>query len=200
MLTDSVSPYRNWLPTPVQVCRPRVPQSPPKNHTPLDTPLRHRAILLARTFVRASCRQDRAEVAVMAVMAEAGQKWQEQFPKLGRPSLSFGSGQLWQKWQKWQVKPTKWLDPALSQSEGRPARHSPLSTLVSLSHSREHNFLNANSMHSAISDSAISNPEQCHFISVSPKLAQLCDSAKSAISNKNFFTNPSRQPLCFAPI
>ena len=61
-------------------------------------------------------------------MAEAGQKWQEQFPKLDIPSLSFGSGQLWQKWQKWQVKPTKWLEPDLSQSEEWPARHSPLST------------------------------------------------------------------------
>ena len=145
-------------------------------------------------------------MAEVADMAEAGQIWQERPPKLDRPSLSFGSGQLWQKWQKWQEKSIKRLRP----KQRHPVSHDGESTIHSgepdayqqpfttnTPHPRsfpttsENVFLKRSVGDSAkiISSSAISQPLSAisfHPVKAGPATDQLWTSAKSAISNKNF--------------
>ena len=153
-------------------------------------------------------------MAEVADMAEAGQIWQERTPKLDRPSLSFGTGQLWQKWQKWQENSIKRLSPKNNVTpypdtgsgtihSGLPdAYQNPLATKTAnpqaFPTTSENVFLKRSvgdtakiKSSSAISlpTSAISRPISAisfHPVKAGPVPDQLWTSAKSAISNKNF--------------
>ena len=147
-------------------------------------------------------------------MAEAGQIWQERPPKLDRPSLSFGSGQLWQKWQKWQVIPIKRLSPKNNVTPypdtGSGTIHSGLpdayQNLLATKTANPQAFPTTHAivfLKRNVGDSAISRPASAisakfsaistrisdisfHPVKAGPATDQLWTSAKSAISNKNF--------------
>ena len=144
-------------------------------------------------------------MAEVAVMAEAGQIWQERPPKLDRPSLSFGSGQLWQKWQKWQENSIKRLSPKNNVTpypdtgsgtihSGLPdAYQNPLATKTAnpqaFPTTSENVFLKR-----SVGDSAISRPASAISLRSSVPFRQ---------ESVTFHSTPSkldRRPISFGPV